>query len=82
MLTADVTDGLPAGVYRLSSINTASNHQPVLSPIAQHGSLDDAVYVCRIVLFVRSAGAHKNLVHCCLISWVELLDSQRHRKGH
>jgi len=45
ILTADVTDGLPAGVYKLSSINTAANHQPVLAPVAQHGSLDDAVYV-------------------------------------
>lgn len=46
VLTADVTAGLPAGVYKLSSINSAANHQPVLVPIAQHGSLDDAVYVC------------------------------------
>jgi hypothetical protein len=44
VLTADVTAGLPAGVYKLSSINTAANHQPALVPIAQHGSLDDAVY--------------------------------------
>lgn len=44
VLTADVTKGLPAGVYKLSSINAAANHQPVLAPIAQHGSLDDAVY--------------------------------------
>jgi len=44
ILTADVTNGLPAGAYKLSSINTAANHQPVLVPIAQHGSLDDAVY--------------------------------------
>lgn len=44
VLTADVTAGLPAGVYKLSSINTAANHQPVLVPIAQHGSLDDVVY--------------------------------------
>lgn len=45
ILTADVTAGLPAGFYKLSSINSAANHQPVLVPIAQHGSLDDAVYV-------------------------------------
>lgn len=45
VLSADVTAGLPAGVYKLSSINSAANHQPVLVPIAQHGSLDDAVYV-------------------------------------
>lgn len=44
-LTAAVDQGLPAGVYKLSSINSAANHQPVLVPIAQHGSLDDAVYV-------------------------------------
>jgi len=44
LLTADVTGGLPAGVYRLSSINSAANHQPVLVPVAQHGSLDDIIY--------------------------------------
>jgi hypothetical protein len=43
-LTADVANGLPAGAYRLSSINTAANHQPCLVPVAQHGSLDDAIY--------------------------------------
>jgi hypothetical protein len=44
ILTADVTKGLPIGTYRLSSINTATNHQPVVVPVAQHGNLDDAVY--------------------------------------
>lgn len=44
-LTADVTAGLPAGFYKLSSINSAANHQPVIVPVAQHGSLDDAIYV-------------------------------------
>jgi len=42
ILTA--TASLPAGVYKISSINTAANHQPVLGPIAQHGSFDDVVY--------------------------------------
>ena len=51
ILTADVTAGLPAGFYKLSSINTAANHQPVLVPVAQHGSLDDAVYVS-IITFI------------------------------
>ena len=51
-LTADVTGGLPAGFYKISSINTAANHQPVLVPIAQHGSLDDAAYVS-IALFYK-----------------------------
>lgn len=44
-LTADVTSGLPAGVYRLSSITTAANHQGAIVPVAQRGSVDDAVYV-------------------------------------
>jgi len=50
ILSASVAAGLPAGVYRLCSINTAANHQPALVPIAQHGSLDDCVY------FTASAG--------------------------
>lgn len=44
-LTADVTAGLPVGFYKLSSINSAANHQPVIVAVAQHGSLDDAIYV-------------------------------------
>ncbi|KAK4050858.1 hypothetical protein OIV83_003280 [Microbotryomycetes sp. JL201] len=44
ILSADVPGGLPAGIYKMSSINSAANHQPVLVGVAQHGSLDDAVY--------------------------------------
>lgn len=44
ILTAAVANGLPAGAYKLSSINTAANHQPVLGPVAQHGSFDDMIY--------------------------------------
>lgn len=51
VLSATVKGGLPVGNYKLSSINTAANHQPVLVPIAQHGSLDDAIYVSRNVIF-------------------------------
>jgi hypothetical protein len=65
VLTADVTKGLPAGAYRLFSINTAANHQPVVGPVAQHGSFDDAVYVCVFIpfffLILRSISW---LVHC------------------
>lgn len=43
-LTSDVTGGVPPGFYRLCSINSSANHQPVIVPIAQHGSLDDCVY--------------------------------------
>jgi hypothetical protein len=44
ILTADVAGGLPAGTYRLCSINAAANHQPALAAVAQHGSIDDCVY--------------------------------------
>ena len=44
-LTADVTNGLPAGSYRICSITTAGNHQGVIGPVAQRGSFDDCVYV-------------------------------------
>ena len=43
-LNVNVTAGLPAGVYRLGSINAAANHQPALVAQAQHGLLDDVVY--------------------------------------
>jgi hypothetical protein len=44
-VAVNVTDGLPEGVYKLSSINTSANHVPVLVAVAQHGSLDDQIYV-------------------------------------
>ena len=44
-VSINMTGGLPAGVYKLSSINSSSNHAPVLVAVAQHGTLDDQVYV-------------------------------------
>lgn len=44
VLTADVTKGLPAGAYRLCSINASANHLPCVVGKAQHGFLDDCVY--------------------------------------
>lgn len=43
-LNVQVAKGLPAGFYRVASINAAANHQPALVAVAQHGSLDDMVY--------------------------------------
>ncbi|OAX43606.1 hypothetical protein K503DRAFT_765700 [Rhizopogon vinicolor AM-OR11-026] len=43
-LYANVTGGLPAGTYKMSTIVTAMNHQPVLVAVAQHGTLDDQIY--------------------------------------
>jgi transcription initiation factor TFIID subunit 15 len=34
-LKVTVTGGLPAGTYRVCTMTSASNHQPVLMPIAQ-----------------------------------------------
>jgi hypothetical protein len=41
LLTATVTGGLPAGNYRVCTLTSASNHQPVIMPVAQRGSQDD-----------------------------------------
>jgi transcription initiation factor TFIID subunit 15 len=41
LLSATVTGGLPAGNYRVCSMTSASNHQPVLMPVAQRGAQDD-----------------------------------------
>ncbi|THU97789.1 hypothetical protein K435DRAFT_619218, partial [Dendrothele bispora CBS 962.96] len=45
MVTVDVTTGLPSGTYRITSMVYAMNHQPVFSPIEQHGFFGDAAYV-------------------------------------
>lgn len=34
-LSATITGGLPAGNYRVCTMSSASNHQPVLMPVAQ-----------------------------------------------
>jgi hypothetical protein len=45
ILTADVTEGLAAGNYRMASIHTNANHAPAVAAVAQHGFFDDIVYV-------------------------------------
>jgi len=41
LLQAEVAGGLPAGNYRVCTMASASNHQPVLMPVAQRGTSDD-----------------------------------------
>jgi hypothetical protein len=41
LLSATVIGGLPAGNYRVCTMASASNHQPVLMPVAQRGTADD-----------------------------------------
>jgi hypothetical protein len=43
LLSADLVNGLPDGFYRVCSMTSASNHQPVLMPVAQRGAQDDCV---------------------------------------
>ncbi|KLP10840.1 uncharacterized protein Y057_13741 [Fusarium fujikuroi] len=45
LLTAKVDGGLPAGNYRICSMSAASNHQPVLMPVAQRGAQDDCIRI-------------------------------------
>ncbi|KAK3365174.1 hypothetical protein B0T24DRAFT_537048 [Lasiosphaeria ovina] len=51
-LSAVVTGGLPAGNYRVCTMSSASNHQPVLMPVAQRGSQED----CRFFTVSANAG--------------------------
>jgi len=44
-VSVNMTNGLPAGTYKLSSINSSANHAPVVVAVAQHGALDDQIYV-------------------------------------
>jgi hypothetical protein len=44
VVSETVTAGLPAGTYRVCSINTDANHTPCLVAVAQHGFIDDCVY--------------------------------------
>jgi len=41
LLSAIVTGGLPAGNYRVCTMASAANHQPVIMPVAQRGTADD-----------------------------------------
>ncbi|KAI7916278.1 hypothetical protein M9X92_007979 [Pyricularia oryzae] len=41
LLAATVEGGLPAGNYRVCTLTSGSNHQPVIMPVAQRGSQDD-----------------------------------------
>jgi hypothetical protein len=62
-LYANVTGGLPEGAYKMSTIITAMNHQPVLVAVAQHGAMDDQIYVSS-ALYVVSSCLTILLVHC------------------
>ncbi|KAK8044894.1 hypothetical protein PG993_004918 [Apiospora rasikravindrae] len=43
LLTATVDGGLPEGNFRVCTITSASNHQPVIMPVAQRGAQDDCI---------------------------------------
>jgi len=44
VLSVNITGGIGPGIYRLSSLTTAINHQPPLVAVAQRGSVEDAIY--------------------------------------
>lgn len=45
---------LPAGFYRMTATIHAANHQPVVVPRKQHGSLNDVVYVRSLQSYVKA----------------------------
>jgi hypothetical protein len=71
ILSAEVQGGLSAGTYRMCSINSSTNHQPVLVAVAQRGSLDDCVYVSHwrrglppLLLLEGTLTSSLDAVHC------------------
>ncbi|OCL11510.1 hypothetical protein AOQ84DRAFT_373885 [Glonium stellatum] len=60
LLSATLAGGLPIGFYRVCSMTSASNHQPVLMPVAQRGAQDDCAR------FQVAAQASGNLIECAL----------------
>lgn len=55
-VAATVEGGLPDGTYRVCTMSGASNHQPVLMPVAQRGSQED----CRYFTVGGAAGGGNN----------------------
>ncbi|KAJ7706858.1 hypothetical protein B0H17DRAFT_918592, partial [Mycena rosella] len=45
IIQSSVPDGIPEGFYRVTVMTRAANHQPVIVPISEHGSLNDVAYV-------------------------------------
>jgi hypothetical protein len=43
-VTVPVANGLKAGAYRMCTILSSQTHQPVITAVAQHGSVDDCIY--------------------------------------
>lgn len=80
-LYANVTGGLPEGTYKMSTIITAMNHQPVLVAVAQHGAMDDQIYVSCVLYVAPPPCLTASLVHCCC-PWPERhdQDNNQHRR--
>jgi len=74
-LNTTVPKGLDVGFYKLSSINTASNHQPLLVPIAQHGSLDDAIYFSVTSDGAAAGNSGKSAAHTAGVKSVALVST-------
>ncbi|KAH9817728.1 hypothetical protein DFH28DRAFT_889804 [Melampsora americana] len=67
VLTVNVPGGLPAGTYRLGSINSAANHQPVLATIAQHGMFDDSKSYLALQYFVKFNADNSSFFLCSCV---------------
>jgi hypothetical protein len=67
-----VTGGVKPGVYRMCTIVSSATHQPAIVAIAQHGSLDDCIYVRSPVHFLWRCS-------CLLYSSPQLPEALRRR---
>ncbi|KDQ06754.1 hypothetical protein BOTBODRAFT_140781 [Botryobasidium botryosum FD-172 SS1] len=74
ILSVNVTHGLSPGVYRAGTVNTASNHQPILASVAQHGLINDVIYFT-VTQNGKPNGAGRSLVHPSVSSSLALVTS-------
>jgi len=72
-LQAPVTGGLAAGSYRVCTMASSSNHQPVLMPLAQRGAQDD----CTKFTVGGSGNATKRAVPASYLSTPQDLAARR-----
>jgi len=74
VLSVNVTHGLSAGVYRAGTVNTASNHQPVLAAVAQHGLINDVIYFT-VTQDGKPSGAGRNTMYPSISSSLAIVAS-------
>ncbi|KAJ4303575.1 hypothetical protein N0V90_002474 [Kalmusia sp. IMI 367209] len=73
LLAANLAAGLPNGNYRVCSMTSAANHQPVLMPVAQRGPQDDCeVLVTAVTMEATKVKMDRTLSRVKMLSKVKV----------